>query len=98
MNKKHLILYGSVWSLAGVFFLAAAGGAFNDEGLDSEAAEAIKTQHPHITPTEVGGYGWFDCEQNSIFRTKFKGVDQDNNEVSGVVCETITGAKTIRFH
>ena len=96
--KKQLMIYGSVWSLAGAWAIAAANGTFSDEGLNSNAANAIKTQHPHITPTEVSGFGWFGCDKGDFYSTKFKAVDQNNKEVSGIVCKNLFGNTHIKFN
>ncbi|MCI5061060.1 MAG: hypothetical protein MRY79_08325 [Alphaproteobacteria bacterium] len=95
MNSKKMTI-GVATGLFACFVGAAASGLLSDEGLDSSAAKVLKDVG--VTPSEVGGYSWTGCGQFNFFSTKFKGVNDQGRDVSGVVCETLfTGHKSVRF-
>jgi len=77
---------------------AAYLGAFSDKGLDSQSAEAVRREHPELTLTKVGDFGWFGCGQWELLRTKFTAVDENNIMVPGVVCTNpVSGSTTVRL-
>jgi len=66
-------------------------GCTNKDG----AEKAIKQAGYH--PIKVGGYGFFDCSEDDVFRTRFKAYSQDSTMiVEGCVCQGILKGKTIR--
>jgi len=79
-------------SLAGVFAFAsllvsAHLGALSDSGLDSDAAGYL-IEHD-LTPTEVGGYAWFECGRYEPFATKFEAVNASGQQIDGAVCKNM---------
>lgn len=93
--KKQAVLTGFTATLAAAFFSAAALGAFNDQGLDSDAADTLRKSG--YEPVEVGGYGWFDCMEAGIFSTKFKALNPQGQEVEGTVCDGVFASSSIRL-
>lgn len=50
-----------------------------------------------IEPTEVGGYGWWSCDKNDTFSTRFTGKRANGRVVSGTVCSGWFKGHTIRY-
>lgn len=60
-----------------------------------DAARVLATAG--YTRIKVGGYGWFKCDKNDSFATKFSAYGPSGREVTGVVCSDWLKASTIRI-
>lgn len=49
-----------------------------------------------MTPTKVGGYGYFSCSDKDTFSTKFEAVNANNRPVKVVVCSGWLKGATVR--
>ncbi|HCZ48001.1 MAG TPA: hypothetical protein DCZ11_03230 [Gammaproteobacteria bacterium] len=50
-----------------------------------------------FTQIELGGYGWFACDEKDTFSTKFTATGPTGKRVSGVVCSGLLKGNTIRM-
>jgi hypothetical protein len=49
-------------------------------------------------PIEIGGYSFFGCSEDDIYKTKFKAYSPDSSRiVKGCVCKGIFKGNTIRL-
>jgi hypothetical protein len=70
----------------------ASTSCTNKEG----AAEALKDAGYH--PIKVGGYAFFGCGEEDVYRTNFEAYSSDSTRiVTGQVCEGLLKGKTIRI-
>ncbi len=51
-----------------------------------------------MTNVELGGYAWFDCSEDDTFKTAFKAVGVNGEEVSGALCSGFFKGTTVRFN
>jgi hypothetical protein len=93
--KKELTLLGVTSAFAAAWIGAAVLGAFNDKGLDSEAANALRNNG--FSPIEVGGHGWHDCGRDGPFSTRFKAVSPGGQVVTGAVCAGFLSGSSIKL-
>ena len=82
-------------SIVAAWAAAGALGFFNDEGLDSKAAQVLRNNG--FEPIEVGGLGWFDCGRDGPFSTRFKAKSPKGNVVGGSVCEGYLSGSSIKL-
>lgn len=52
---------------------------------DKEATLDMLKNHNYEV-VEIGGFGWYDCPQNTWWRTKFVVKDKSGKEVHGCYC------------
>ena len=86
-KSRYSTLFATVAVAAWASVLAL--GACNDEGLDSKAASTLKKMG--YTPVEVGGFPWSGGCPLLGTSTRFKGKGPSGEDVSGAVCEDISG-------
>lgn len=49
-------------------------------------------------PIQVGGYGYFDCSEDDVYRTRFRALSPDSSRmVNGCVCRGFFKGHTIRL-
>jgi len=93
--KKEIITLSVTSSIAAAWIAAGGLGVFNDEGLDSRAAQLLRNNG--FDPVEVGGHGLFDCGRDGPFSTRFKAKAPNGNAVSGSVCEGLLSGSSIKL-
>lgn len=93
--KKEIISLGVTSSIAAAWLAAGALGIFNDEGLDSKAAQVLRNNG--FDPIEVGGHGWHDCGRDGPFSTRFKAKAANGTVVGGSICEGFLNGSSIKL-
>ncbi len=68
--------------------IAAEEGLLNDEGLNSDAAQELRSRN--YEPIEVGGHGYKYCGA-TLYVTKFTAKNAKGNTVTGAVCQNLNG-------
>ncbi len=81
----------------GMAFFIASGGAFvvGAAGADDAARRVLEAQG--ITVIELGGYDFFACSEDDMYRTRFEGVGPTGKPVSGTVCSGWLKGATVRY-
>jgi hypothetical protein len=95
--------------LALAFGVAAAGALFIGVPLAKAGLNPLMTDYDGTVRVVEGhgfknvkatGYGWFSCgigEQADLWRTRFTAVNQNGQDVSGVVCAGLFKGGTMRL-
>lgn len=71
-------------ALASLFLLLITSAAISSCTEEERSEEALRQLG--YTPIRVGGYGWFGCDGDAIYITRFRAVNMAGAEVEGVVC------------
>ncbi len=93
--SNELKLLSASVAFAAAWLAAGELGGFNDDGLDSKAAEILRKNAFH--PIEVGGYGRHACGRDGPFSTRFKAVSPGGQVVTGAVCEGFFSGASIKL-
>lgn len=91
------MLSGRMIALLLVVGLPIAGVVYASGNANAEADARRVLLGQGIKPSSVGGYGWFACSEDDVFRTRFEGIGPTGARVSGTVCKGWFKGATVRF-
>lgn len=91
--SKFLITFFTICLLIAFFNDSSCSLGFTKK---EEARDALISAGYH--PIDVGGYDYFNCSEDDIYKTRFTAYSPDSSKiVKGCVCQGFFKGKTIRL-